>query len=331
LEFDRAKCWFEVEGILDENETLQGGEWSMSANRRFLLVAALVCAPATLSAQAVDERRVGAYEDGDVAPWPLSSGRTLALFPEGDVYPVYLADPHRPTNAILENFYTRVTIEDSTSVRTTMEVGGRFGLVRWEPKTPGGRSWQISLDAGIDAQFDSNHKLDNVGWDGDYGLTLTTASSGPIGWKLGVLHVSSHLGDEYAERTGRVRINYTREEVALGISRRLPHRLRAYAEAGVAYNTRAEDQEPWRVQGGLEYRGARRLLGDRFAFYAAADFQSWEERDWRLDTTLQAGILTTSAGKTWRLGAEYSDGRVPLGEFFWQSEARFSLGVWVDF
>jgi len=300
-------------------------------NRRLLLVLALLSAPATLSAQAVDQRRAGASEDGDVAPWTLSSGRTLALFPEGDVYPVYLADPHRPTNAILENFYTTVTIEDSTSVRTTMEVGGRFGLLRWVPKASGGRSWQISLDAGIDAQFDSNRKLDNVGWDGNYGLTFTTASSGPVGLKLGVLHVSSHLGDEYAERTGRVRINYTREEVALGISGRLPLRLRAYAEAGVAYNMKTAEQEPWRVQGGLEYRGARRLLGNRFSFYAATDFQAWEERDWRLDTTVQAGILTTSAGKTWRFGAEYSDGRVPLGEFFWQSEARFSLGVWVDF
>jgi hypothetical protein len=91
------------------------------------------------------------------------------------------------------------------------------------------------------------------------------------------------------------------------------------------------EQEPWRVQGGLEYRGIRRLLGNRFSLYAAADFQAWEERDWRLDTTLQAGILTTSIGKTWRFGIEYSDGRVPLGEFFWQSEARVSLGVWVDF
>ena len=34
--------------------------------------------------------------------WQAGATRTVRLFPPSDVYPVYVADPHRPTNAIVE-------------------------------------------------------------------------------------------------------------------------------------------------------------------------------------------------------------------------------------
>ena len=100
-------------------------------------------------------------------------------------------------------FYTRSEIPDTSGTRTMLKAGGRFGIVRWEAAPGGGRSWQLSLDAGLDAMFDSQNSLDNVGWDGNYGITLTTASASRFAYKLGILHCSSHVGDEYMERTGR--------------------------------------------------------------------------------------------------------------------------------
>ena len=71
--------------------------------------------------------------------------------------------------------------------------------MRIEPARPDGRVWQVSIEAGLDAYFDSQNRLDAVGWDGNYGLTVTTASSSPIALKIAVLHISAHGGDEYQE------------------------------------------------------------------------------------------------------------------------------------
>ena len=269
-------------------------------------------------------------EAGPQPAWTLGSGRTLWLFPVGDVYPGYIADPHRPQTAAMVHFYTRPGIYDSTNVRTGLDMGGRFGLLRLDPASPGGRSWQLSVDAAFNAQFDSYEKLDNIGWDGKYGLTLTTASGGPLSFKVAILHDSAHVGDEYAERTGRTRIDYTREELIFGLAVRPARGWRVYADGAYGYYLLTEEQKPWRAQAGLEYTTRPSLLGGRFSWYAAVDFSGTEERDWRLDTSVQTGLTATSGGRRWRLGVQYIDGRPPMGEFFQDTEAWFTLGVWID-
>jgi hypothetical protein len=66
------------------------------------------------------------------------------------------------------------------------------------------------------------------------------------------------------------------------------------------------------------------------AWYGAADFSALEERDWRLDTALQGGLVTRSGGHVYRLFAQWYDGRVTLGQFIRYSEASFSIGLKVD-
>jgi Protein of unknown function (DUF1207) len=264
------------------------------------------------------------------APVTLSSGRTLHLFPAHDLYPVYIADPHRTTNGVYASFYTKTSIAQSSDVRAVLLAGGRFGILRIDPAEPGGRSWQFSIDAGLDAQFDSYNKLDNIGWDGNYGFTLTTATGGPFSFKLGILHCSAHVGDEYEERTGRLRIDYTREEAFFGVARRTARWFRAYADVAVATHQVTEEQRPWRMQGGLEYESRPRLFGGRFWWYAALDLQSWQERDWRVDTSMRTGVATKGVGRTWRFGIGFADGRPPIGEFFQDTEAHFFVGMWVD-
>lgn len=79
-------------------------------------------------------------EVGKQPAWTLGSGRTLWLFPAGHVYPLYIADPHRPMGAALAHLYTRTGIDDSTDARVGLAVGGRFGMLRLEPAHRGGRS-----------------------------------------------------------------------------------------------------------------------------------------------------------------------------------------------
>ena len=53
-------------------------------------------------------------------------------------------------------------------------------------------------------------------------------------------------------RTGRERVNYTREELSVGAAWRWYPRWRAYGETGVAYYRGDAALEPWRMQSGVE-------------------------------------------------------------------------------
>ena len=263
-------------------------------------------------------------------PASAPSAGAVTLFPNGDVYSVYAADPHRPTNYLAEGFTIGGSIPSTDSPLTLVATGGRFGMLRFGPAKPGGRAWQISVEAGFDALFDSQNKLDVVGWDGNYGLTVTTASSSPLAWKFGVLHVSSHIGDEYQARTGHERVNYTREEVNVGAAWRWSPNWRAYGEAGMAYYQGDSALEPWRIQSGIEYETGLGPCGPHLACYAAADISAMQERGWRVDKTIGVGIVIRSPGRTSRLFLEWHDGRPTANEFFRDNIASLSLGLRID-
>jgi Protein of unknown function (DUF1207) len=301
--------------------------YSASCPGRLSLVAfattvTLACVPSPLLAQQQDAPQ------GQDATWVLSSGRSLTLFPSGDIYPLYVADPHRATNLVAEDFTLGGSIPATLSPLTRLSAGGRFGVLRIEPARADGRSWQVSLEAGLDALFDSKNRLDVVGWDGNYGLTVTTASSSRVALKVAMQHVSAHVGDEYLDRTERVRINYTREELSVGAAFRLSSRWRAYGETGVAYRSGDPSLEPWRVQTGIQGETGR--CGEHLACYVAADFSSMQERDWRVDTTVDVGIAVRGVGRTARIFLEWHDGRPTVNEFFTDSISTLSVGLKID-
>jgi hypothetical protein len=257
------------------------------------------------------------------------------LFPTGHLYPAYIADPLRPTFAVRTVGFTRVEIPDSGAYRFALSMGGRFPMLRFRPDN--GWVWQFHVHAGFYGQFDMEHRLDNVGWDGLYGFVITARTPGDTALRIGARHFSSHLGDEYLLRTGRERLRYTREELALGISRQLTREWRLYGEAAWAYEIRTPAiQDPWRAQLGVEHQRSlpRLQLGpfDReWGWFAAAHGNLMEERDWRLDLWVKAGLTFPSGPHTWRLGAGYKSGRVPIGEFNHHTEDGFFLGLWFDF
>jgi Protein of unknown function (DUF1207) len=298
---------------------------------RIRAVAVVVFASITYLLSADNVRAQSASPESQREPtWTRPSGSRFELFPAGDVFPVFVADPHRPTNSIQLGLYPDPEIPAARSPRPLLSAGGRFGMLRFESAGPIRRSWQISIEAGLDTVFDSQNRLDAIGWDGNYGLTLTTASASRLALKVAVQHVSAHLGDEYHERTGVQRLNYTREEVAFGAGWRFSPRWRGYGETGIAYRQGNDELEPWRVQVGIEYESKPNVWAGRFATYVAMDLSSMQERLWRLDSTLQGGIVTRSNGRTMRLFLELRDGRPTMGEFYKISETVITIGYKVD-
>ncbi len=261
-------------------------------------------------------------------------GRKVTLFPSGTSYAPYAASPHGLGFAMQLLTVRDIGVADSSSQRMGLKMGGSLALVRFHPRERPERGWQLEFEAGFYGQFDRQHSYDNIGWDGIYGLVATAPVGERTAVKVGIHHISSHVGDEFAERTGRRRIAYTREELVAAVSRTLGARWRAYVEAGWAYDRRnPELQRPGRVEAGAELTTRGRSPGSRMRWFAAADVEAMEERDWQLDASLAAGALVRAAGagdRRWRLGLVWRDGRVPIGEFFRDDESYVGVSVWLD-
>ncbi len=253
------------------------------------------------------------------------------LVPETHLSPLYIADPHRATNALQVVHFSRSEIPDSGSLRFGLKLGGRFGLVRFHPEDDPERGVQISLDVGFHGVFDQDHALDNVGWDGIYALIVAWQPRGPVAYKFGSHHTSSHVGDEFAERTGRERIEYTRQEFFAGASAPFGDGWQAYGELGYAYDLRnAELMDEGRVQAGVQFESKPTMWRGRVGWYAALDTSAYQEDGWRVNIALQSGFALPTGARVWRLGGELYDGRSVIGEFFFRRERSFLLGLWID-
>ena len=253
--------------------------------------------------------------------------------PGKPLYRPYIANPIRPMMAVNYVSIQDNDIFDSGDGRYHIRLGAQGGFLRFHPAGDSSRGYQIDLEAGFLGVFDRDNSLDNIGWDGVYSLLFTWGNGEGFAAKLALQHDSSHVGDEYAERTGRQRINYTRQEYALGLSLAGLEHWRIYGEAAWAFDIRNEDlQEKWRVEGGLEFEDPDRFRNGKLGYYAAVDVMSYQESDWKAEVTVQAGLVlpVTDPDRTWRFGLEYRDGRSVIGEFFQSRESHIALGMWID-
>jgi uncharacterized protein DUF1207 len=258
-----------------------------------------------------------------------------AMFlPPADLYPPYLADPQRAGFGIQMLRYTDTGIPDSGSNRVDIRAGGQFGIVRAGLSNAGDGVWQVDFLGGFNALIDADHSLDNMGWDGRLGLFVTTGKPRGTAFKFGALHHSSHVGDEFIARTGRARIEYTRHEISAGVSFPFDEHgehWRNYIEGGWGFRLRnTELMKPGRGQMGMEYESCRDPHEHCTGWYSAVDLSATEERNWRLDTAAQMGVVAHADGRTWRIGVEWYQGRPPIGEFFLYTERYIGLGLWLD-
>jgi hypothetical protein len=262
-----------------------------------------------------------------------ADGWTLLWSPPGELYRRPIADPHRSGFGLVYGNYIDPETPQAGDSRLLIRMGGSYGLFRIHAPASPGKGYQVDIGANFLGQFDVDHSLDNIGWDGIYHLTFTWADGEGLALKLGILHDSSHVGDEYAERTGRRRLGYTREEAVLGVSRSLPKGWRVYGEAGRAYHrSNKEEMGLWRAQSGLDYESPYPVWGGAMAWYAALNCSAYQENKWHGNTALQAGVVLPQEeiGRRYRFGIEYYRGRSPIGEFFRNKESVIGIGLWWD-
>ena len=273
--------------------------------------------------EAVDERLA----------FSLGNAWRLDLFPAEGIYDPYIADPLRPGFSLMQMDIMDSDIPDAGESRYSFMLGGKYGFFKFRHSDLPDMAVQVDIYGAFLGQFDLENSTDNIGWDGFYGVMFTWTGGDGLSLKLAMQHDSSHVGDEYAERTGRLRINYTREEIAFGLSYRFPEYFRVYSEAGYGHNLRnTELQRPWRVKGGIEFEAPDRFFNGRLGYYAAVDLSSTEEMDWETDVTVQTGVVLPMRrfSHTVRIGPIYRNGPSVIGEFFQHKEEWWGMGMWID-
>ena len=251
------------------------------------------------------------------------------IFPQTQLYPHYIANPLRPSFSFQNISYSKTEITDTSLHRYDLKVGGHLGIYRSQPEKTN-RGWQLTFGAGFHGEFDPASSEDNVGWDGIFSLSLEMRFNKTLAHRFGTQHISSHVGDELIERTGIKRINYTRQEIRYGMMWFMSPHWQSYIEIGKAYDLRNKlIQKSWRSELGFQYENKKYWMSN-LGWYLAADFSSYEENDWDINTSLHLGIITTKKERNYRFGFEFYEGRSPLGEFFQANEKYIGIGLWID-
>ncbi len=252
-------------------------------------------------------------------------------FPANDFYPRYIADPLRPQNALMLQWLADTEVFDTGAFRSSLRLGGSFGIRRWHPEGEPQLGWQLSFEGAFAGQFDLSYSWDSTGWDGFYGLYLSTMLSPQLGLRFGTQHNSSHVGDEYMARTGIERIHYTREEAVFGIAWKIEPRVTVYSELG--WGNGLAGSMTFRLETGLQWVSQQKYWKGRASRFAAVDVRTYEDSDWSVRLTVQAGywIPVGNRSSVHRLAVELGSGRSVMGQFLWEKETWLGIGWYYDF
>lgn len=268
---------------------------------------------------------------GDPTDTPDKKKTVGEWLPRSDFFPRNIADPIRPQNAITFQWLADTEIPETGSGRFGLRLGGRLGIFRWHPDGEPNLGWQLSFEGGFSGQFDTSHSWDNTGWDGFYGLYLSWMLTPDLGFRTGSQHNSSHIGDEFWNRTKIWPIHYTREEVILGVSWRFTPRWRTYGEIG--YGNGLNGEPPWRIEAGLEFVSKQQYWKGRASRFAAIDIRTYQEIDWSTRVTAQAGLRIPVGNRSavHRFAVELGTGRSVMGQFLREKETWLGIGWYYDF
>jgi hypothetical protein len=270
--------------------------------------------------------------------------RPIEAFPDLDVFRPPLADVKQPR---FFASYQAVQVRNPTpqaNLGSSVNVGSvgfgeNFGLLGQRNGCDG---WQVGILGGVFAQFN----LDSPSKDlinADYVIGI------PFSWRSGLVstrvrfyHQSSHLGDEFLlGNPGINREGFSFEEFEALLSLDTPGGWgRVYAGGGYLVHTEPQ-LNPIKIQWGLELRGPAyhtplygALLPDlRIIPVLGADFKSFEELHWLVNTNVVAGVeLYRGAGsRRFRVLLNYYYGYNPYGQFFRQKIETVGIGAYLEF
>lgn len=170
------------------------------------------------------------------------------------------------------------------------DLGDRIPFWIAGPRPSGGASAALagSVAGGVSSRFDlegTGNELIEAHY--RVGFRLRARLHG-VAARLEAYHASSHLGDEFLQRTGRDPVSTSREGLELLVGTGLADGLRAYGGPGLLVRSTA-GLEPASVRLGTEWRPGGLRWGP-FRPYASAEAFAWDELGWDPILSGEAGV-----------------------------------------
>ena len=236
--------------------------------------------------------------------------------------------PERPL------FFIADSADATFDVQAAAAVGGTLPLIHLA-EWPGGGivvAGEVAAFARFRIEYPSR---DDIGTDWFVSMPVEIRD-GVWSGRVEIGHRSSHLGDEFIQRTGAERIEFGHESLDM---------LAADTFAGIG---RIDGGGSWIFRSNTEYEMRNRGLGrhDRFQLqfggdgewqipgvlhaYGGVDIQAAERSDWRTRIALTGGVGVRRGDRTARLLLRFHDGVSPLGEFFLTDERLFGLELVIE-
>jgi hypothetical protein len=217
---------------------------------------------------------------------------------------------------------------DGSNLESVVAVGVRIPVVRFQEEAPGRPAIDLGFEVGVLSRF-FMESIEKEQIDTDYRVGV------PLGIRYGMwdgrvtlLHVSSHLGDDYLDDNPQPVFQSSREglELLLGVRPGFDGRIYVGGDLNLG---RSEDftgtgrpgdptvvfttVEKWAFRFGAEWDPTQ--WGDRrIAPFAAANFEITEFTD-RIATHVVAGAAFRIKTVRLLVNAEFHDGPSPMGQF----------------
>ena len=250
------------------------------------------------------------------------------LLPSDVIWHSYLAGEREPrlSGIVFQEL-------DSGDALLDVSLGARVSILRYGARVNGQpHGWELQMEGAGMPRLNLSEDWDVDATDFRFGLPVVYGDDF-LQWKLAYYHLSSHLGDEFIERTGvpaTSRINYARDELVAGVSIFPLPAWRWYAEMGWAFYA-DEGAEPWEFQFGLEYAQPGNT-GPWGTPFVAINGHLRQEVDFGGSLATQAGWLWRgSSGRVLRTGLHYHNGKSNQLEFSDEFEHHIGGGLWYDF
>ena len=320
-EFDAIKASLHVEGgvvIVDAG--------SLGTVDRTKVMKALESIPGVVR---VEIREGQAHTDvREPPPIPQEPTRPESKFlPRDLLFAPFHADPRWPH---FSGAYRRVTYGQEPTKTFGANFGETFALYRNAAPMDG--QWEIVIQAGVFSTFNvGSSSIDLQNADYTVGL-LTSYRTGPFSGFLRFHHQSSHLGDEFIlnSQTPINRINLSFEELDMKLSYELFAWLRVYGGGGMLVDQYPKDLKGGTSQVGTELTSPWTLWGGKVRPVAYADFQANARSNWRVASSVMAGLQFENArvgDRKLQVLAEYFSGPSPNGQFFTHNTEWLGLGI----
>jgi len=240
---------------------------------------------------------------------------------EGHPFRPPLASPLEPATRLVP---IRVERGDRERWVADLDLGERFPFPLIRPDGSGGFALSGAVAAGVSSRFDlEGNGNEFIQAHYRIGARLRAAVAG-IALRGELYHVSSHLGDEFLERTGRDPISTSREGVEfLAQLAPLPGLL-VYGGPGFLLRS-TEDFDSPSIRSGAEWRPIGEI--GPFRPLLSGEIFAWDELDWDPRVSGQAGLETRRG--TVSLAAVVGAGPSRAEQFFREDETLWGLALTV--